>query len=294
MIIAISEQRNITKASEKLNISQPAISYRVKLLEDELGAKILIRTSGGVTLTPEGEHFLEYSKEMYLQYLKLREEMTSFRGQVKGPIRIGSSSIFSNYRLPELLKGFHELYPETEIFLKTGMSQQVEQMLEQEDVTVAIIRGDPDWKYSKHLLFDEPICLVSKKPLHVEDLPSLPRITYKTDISMQRLMVKWWRERFAVPYKESMVVDTLDICRHMVQRNLGWALMPSMGLEEFDTLNFQPLSWLDGTPVIRKTWICFGPYAKELPAARAFIDYVISTCTAGRTGIGVEPAQLKY
>ena len=59
----IADEKNITKAAEKLYISQPAITYRIKMMEKEIGAKLLIRTSHGVLLTPEGECFLDYSRE---------------------------------------------------------------------------------------------------------------------------------------------------------------------------------------------------------------------------------------
>lgn len=275
MLKTIAEERNITRAAEKLYISQPAITYRVRLLEREFAAKLLIRTPNGVILTPQGEHLLNYAKEMLLLLAKTKERLAGFEGRVRGPLRIGSSAVFANYRLPPLLHGFRELYPETEIYLKTGMSRQVSRMLEHEGVAVAVIRGDPDWKYDKRLLFEEPVCLVSKRPLEVEELPDYPRIFYGTDSSLQALVSEWWGHTFSRPFIESMVVDTMDTCRRMVQQDLGWAILPSIGLSEFDDLQRRPLNWPDGTPLIRKTWICYWPYASELPTARAFIDYVI-------------------
>jgi len=279
----IAEERNITKAAERLYVSQPALTYRLKLLEREFRVKILIRTPNGVILTPQGEYLLTYSNEMLLRLTKMKEQLASFGDKVKGPLRIGSSAIFANYELPQLLHGFRELYPETEIFLKTGMSKQVRRMIEHEEVAVAIIRGDPEWKEEKHLLFDEPVCLVSKTPLEVEDLPNHPRIIYGTDSSLQSLVSEWWRKTFARPFIESMAVDTMDTCRRMVQQNLGWAILPSIGLSEFDDLLLHPLFWPDGSPLIRKTWICYGAYAKELPTVRAFIDYVIKQFSARDT-----------
>lgn len=280
LLKTIAEERNITKAADRLYVSQPALTYRVKLLEREFRTTLLIRTPNGVILTPQGEFLLAYAEEMLLRLTKTKEQLASFGNTVKGPLRIGSSAIFANYELPQLLHGFRDLYPETEIFLKTGMSRQVRRMLEHEEVAVAIIRGDPEWKEEKHLLFDEPVCLVSKKPLDVEDLPKQPRIIYGTDSSLQSLVAEWWRKTFTQPFKESMAVDTMDTCRRMVQQNLGWAILPSIGLNEFDDLQLRPLFWPDGSPLIRKTWICYGSYAKQLPTVRAFIDFVLARFAA--------------
>ncbi|MFH2113673.1 MAG: LysR family transcriptional regulator [Spirochaetota bacterium] len=275
LLKTIAEEHSITKAADRLYISQPALTYRVKLLEQEFKTKILIRTPNGVILTPQGEYLLNYAKEMILRLTRVKEQIISFGDTVKGPLRIGSSAIFANFELPQLLQGFLRLFPETEIFLKTGMSKQVRKMLEHEEVTVAIIRGDPEWKEAKHLLFSEPVCLVSTSNLEVEALPDYPRIIYGTDSSLQMLVSEWWRKTFIQPFTESMVVDTMDTCRRMVQHNLGWAIMPSIGMSQFDDLLMRPLFWPDGSPLIRKTWLCYSKYTEELPTVRAFIDFVL-------------------
>ena len=58
----LDEERNITKASFRLYTSQPAVTYRLKKLEEELGAELLIRLPNGISFTPQGEHLVEYAK----------------------------------------------------------------------------------------------------------------------------------------------------------------------------------------------------------------------------------------
>ena len=273
LVKTLAEERNITRAAERLYISQPAITYRLRMLERELGTTLAIRTPVGVILTPQGEYLAEYSREMLLRLTKTKERITSYENQVKGPLRIGSSAIFANHELPQLLQGFLEQYPEVEIFLKTGRSMQVNRYLAKEEVSVAIIRGEYEWTDEKRLLFEEPVCLVSKKPVDIADLSALPRIAYDTDSSLQATVDEWWRKRFSKPSMESMVVDSMDTCKRMVMQDLGWAILPSIGLSELDELQIQPLFWQNGEPFVRRTWICCGSYALELPTVRAFIEY---------------------
>jgi DNA-binding transcriptional LysR family regulator len=61
-----TELKSLTKASECLHISQPALSKKIRNLEDELGAQLLIRSSSGVTLTPSGQILLERSKKIFV------------------------------------------------------------------------------------------------------------------------------------------------------------------------------------------------------------------------------------
>ncbi len=280
LLTTIAKERNVTRAAERLYLSQPALTYRIRLLEAEFGAKLLIRTPSGVIPTPQGEFLVEYANEMLLRLTRTKERLASFEDQVKGPLRIGSSAIFAYYELPQLLKVFLELFPEVEIFLKTGRSNQVVRMLEQEEVAVAIVRGNHEWKYDMHLLCEEPICLVSSRSMEISELPDKPRIIYGTDTSLQGMVEEWWRATFSRPSHDSMAVDAMDTCRRMVLQGLGWAILPSIGLRELDELHTQPLFWPDGKPLTRKTWLCCAPYATELPALRQFVAFVIGEFAA--------------
>jgi DNA-binding transcriptional LysR family regulator len=111
LLKTIAEERNITRAAEKLYISQPAITYRVRLLEREFAAKLLIRTPNGVILTPQGEHLLNYAKEMLLLLAKTKERLAGFEGRVRGPLRIGSSAVFANYRCLRCFTAFGSCTP---------------------------------------------------------------------------------------------------------------------------------------------------------------------------------------
>ena len=66
LIKTITEERNMTRAAERLNVSQPAITYRVKLLEKEFGANLLIRTPNGVSLIPRVNFCSNTWKKYYL------------------------------------------------------------------------------------------------------------------------------------------------------------------------------------------------------------------------------------
>ncbi|HUX39532.1 MAG TPA: LysR family transcriptional regulator [Rectinemataceae bacterium] len=281
LIKTIAEEKNLTKTAERLYLSQPAVTYRLRILEEEFGARLVVRTPNGVILTPQGELLVEYSADMLLRLARTKELISGYGDKVKGRLRIGSSAIYANYKLPRLLRGFLERYPEVEISLKTGRSGQVVRMLEREEVAVAIVRGEHNWKFESHLLSEEPVCLVSKRPLDLAELPGHPRIDYGTDTSLQEEIDDWWRLTFSTPSTASMVVDTMDTCLRMVVQDLGWAILPSIGLEGLNDLRIVPLRWPDGEALIRRSSIFCGSHAAELPALRAFVDFVIGETAEG-------------
>lgn len=278
MVTAIAEERSITRAAERLYLSQPALSYRLRMLEEEFRAKLVFRTPSGVTLTPQGESLLAYAKEMLLSLDKMKERISGLSDRVCGPLRIGSSAVFANFELPALLGGFLERYPEVEIFLKTGISKQIARMIEREEVAVAIMRGDYPWTETRHRLREEPICLVSRSPVSLADLPRLPRIVYGTDTSLQDMVDEWWRQTYFKPSFVSMEVDSMDTCRRMVMQGLGWAILPEIVLADLGPLMKEQLHWPDGSPLVRRTWLLCRDYSLQLPAVRAFIDYITASC----------------
>jgi len=270
----ISEEKNITKAAERLYLSQPALSYRLKNLEKEFGAKIMLRNTNGIVFTPQGEHLLGYALGMLTQLAIAKERIQNMENKIQGILRIGTSSIFAHYELPGILKGFLERYPDVDISLKTGLSSQINKMLQKEEFAVAILRGDYFWPEEKYMLQEEHLCLASSSMIDLQDLPHRPRINYGTDSSLRVMLEDWWREIFSGPPMVTMEVDSMDTCRQMVLHGLGWAILPMIGLKQHDSLYTQELYWRDGTPVLRRSWMLYRNSSLELSAVRAFIDYL--------------------
>jgi len=270
----IAEEKNITKAADRLYISQPALTYRLRNLEKAFGTKIVSRHPTGVRLTPQGEHLLYYFEEMLLQFRKAKERIKNMENKVQGTLRLGTSSVFAHYELPQILKSFLEQYPDVEISLKTGLSRRINRMLQKEEISLAIIRGDYHWVAEKHLLREEPICLVSSQPIELSELPDKPQISYLTDSSLEPMVQEWWNESFSRPPLITMEVDSMDTCRQMVLHGLGWAILPAIGLGEHSAPFIRELYWRSGKPLLRRTWMMYPAASLELSAVRAFVNYI--------------------
>lgn len=272
----IAEEKNITKAAARLFISQPALTYRLKNIEEEFGTQIVSRVPSGVIFTPQGEYLLAYASEMLLKLGAVKEQIKNMENKVQGALRMGSSGVFANYNLPGILKGFLELYPEVEISLKTGLSYQVVRMLEKQEITVGIARGEHEWEGERFLLKEESVCLVSRENLESDDLLGKPHIRYGTDTSLQKMIDDWWRKHYNSPPNTTMEVSTMDTARQLALHGLGWTILPTIGLESDDTLYTKALFWPDGSPLIRKTWVLCSRGAMELQTVSAFLSYLKS------------------
>jgi len=274
ILSTLFDEKNITKTADKLSISQPALTYRLQQIEQEMGVKIVHRSRRGVSFTPQGEYLVRYARDMQLQLRKTKEYLQNMDHKVQGTLRLGVSSIFARYKLPTILKNFHEQYPEVEFNVTTGWSEEVVNAVYQEKVHIGIIRGDYNWPYQRKLLMEEGIYIVSKQPIDVEELPNLSRIYYNTDTSLKKLIDAWWHERYSRPPLITMEVDKMETCKEMVLNGLGYAILPSIVLDEGENLFKTRCTTRDNVPVTRRTWMIFRNETLEISVTRAFVNFL--------------------
>lgn len=116
---------SISKASEKLLISQPAVTWHLKNLESNLGVTLFIRTRKGVKLTDEGAIFFEYIKEGIKNFTNGENALTNLKNLDYGNIRIGASTTVSEHVLMPYLQLFHEKYPNIDIQIVNTLTEDL-------------------------------------------------------------------------------------------------------------------------------------------------------------------------
>lgn len=119
----------MTRASEELHISQPAISQSIKKLEEELGGTLFLRSNKGMELTEEGKMFYEYVKGALELINNAENEFTSYKDLSKGEIKIGCSTSLTKLVLLDTIKEFHKDYPNINIDIKNDLTSNLIQDL---------------------------------------------------------------------------------------------------------------------------------------------------------------------
>ncbi|MGG1677791.1 LysR family transcriptional regulator [Neobacillus sp. NRS-1170] len=114
------ETGSFTKAAEELGYTQSAISQMVHSLEEELSTTLILRSRTGITLTPDGEEFLPFIKNICNSHRELQEKLKEMEGLNSGLIRIGTFSSVSCHWLPGLIKDFKQKYPNVQFELHQG------------------------------------------------------------------------------------------------------------------------------------------------------------------------------
>lgn len=121
----VAKNKHMTKASEELHISQPAISQSIKKLEDQLGGTLFLRSNKGMELTEEGKMFYGHVKGALELINNAENEFTSFKDLSKGEIKIGCSTTLTKLILLDTLKEFNIKYPNININITNDLTKNL-------------------------------------------------------------------------------------------------------------------------------------------------------------------------
>lgn len=135
----INEEKSFSAASERLFISQPALSLAIKKLEQELGVVLFNRTTSYVELSEAGRLFLTEGKEILRSSHQLKTMMKHLSVRESGNLRIGISTFYSSYYLAQFLPAFHSLHSEIHVSILEGRSHELEKLAVKEEVDFSLI-----------------------------------------------------------------------------------------------------------------------------------------------------------
>ena len=121
----VAKYKHMTRASEELYISQPAISQSIKKLEEQLGGTLFLRSNKGMELTEEGKMMYNYIKQAMENIDTAEKTFTSFKDLSKGEIKIGCSTTLTKLILLDVLKQFHKDYPNINIVIKNALTSEL-------------------------------------------------------------------------------------------------------------------------------------------------------------------------
>lgn len=128
--LVTAQERNFTKAANKLCMAQPPLSRQIKLLEEELGVTLFIRNSRQLQLTEEGYFLKQQAEEILLLIEKTEHQLEKMGTNDYGTISIGATESCGGSILPHLIEGFHETAPHIRFQIWTGNSDETQERLE--------------------------------------------------------------------------------------------------------------------------------------------------------------------
>ena len=128
-VLAVYREQSFSKAAQKLFISQPALSTKVKRAEEQIGTNIFDRSTNPIQVTSAGKCYIEAAEQIMDIQNDLQHKLSELISQRAGSLTIGSSTYFCSYVLPQLALEFHELHPQYTVNLLEGNTGDLTQCL---------------------------------------------------------------------------------------------------------------------------------------------------------------------
>jgi DNA-binding transcriptional LysR family regulator len=291
--VAVAE----THAAERMRVAQPSLSKQIKALENELGAPLLSRARGNVTLTPAGEALLPLARRMLADADTARQEVAELAGLRRGRLRLGATPSLCAGLMADALARFHHAYPGINLMVEEGGSRDLVRALARGQLDLSLIilplqHDDPSLVTEEilreNLVVASPAAERPRRPyLRIEELRGRPLVMFRNGYDLRDATLAACRQagfepRFAVQGGE------MDAVLRFVEAGLGVAVVPSMVLDGRPGLAGTPLA-----PRLSRTIaLAHRKDVAPIRAAEAFratlLSYVIEAGQEGTLPQGVE------
>lgn len=138
---AVAKQLSFTKAAEALFMTQPAVTFQIKQLEEHFNTRLFDRGHGRIALTPAGDIVLDYAERILALSAELDTRLKEMTGQIGGVLLIGASTTIAEFLLPRMLGEFRSRYPAVLPRLIVANSETVENRVAEHTLDIGFIEA---------------------------------------------------------------------------------------------------------------------------------------------------------
>lgn len=132
---------SFTRAADALHMTQPAVTFQVRQLEEYFNTRLFDRTHNRISLTEAGRRVYEFADKIFLLYDEMESSVRELTGDVSGVLMIGASTTIAEYMLPALLGDFKAKYPHVGIRLRVSNTDAVVSMVEDNEIDLAVVEA---------------------------------------------------------------------------------------------------------------------------------------------------------
>ncbi|MEH6589766.1 MAG: LysR family transcriptional regulator [Halioglobus sp.] len=280
--VLVAETGSFSSAAAKLHLTQPAVSKRIALLEQQLDADLFDRIGRNVSLTEAGRALLPHARTISSQLSDAEQSVRDLSGRVGGKLLLATSHHIGLHRLPPVLSQFSKTCPGVNIDIEFMDSEQAYDLVMQGKVELAVVTLAPtsEPSFITKPLWQDPLNFMVAKEHELSRMKKtdlkrlsrspaiLPGLNTYTGQIVKRLF-----DRHELPLQVSMATNYLETLRMMASVGLGWTVLP-------DTMQDETLSIIEVPEIkIERTLGLVYHRGRSLSrAARGFIEILEDAC----------------
>ena len=240
---AVAKQMSFTKAADVLFMTQPAVTFQIKQLEEYYNTRLFERGHGKISLTPAGDLVLDYAERILALSAELEIRLKEMTGRISGPLLIGASTTIAEFMLPRILGEFKAQYPEVQAKLFVANSEAIENRVAEHTLDIGLIEAP------SHLpvLLTEACCedelqviisprhaFANNKQVSPKQLVPYPYISREAGSGTREFTDMYFRKAGIRPedLKVEMELGSLEALKGVVAAGLGFAIMSRTAVEK--------------------------------------------------------------
>ncbi|HBH01623.1 MAG TPA: hypothetical protein DDZ42_06825 [Candidatus Rokubacteria bacterium] len=233
--LAVGTFGGFRRAADALRITQPAVSARIKTLEDSLGVPLFERGRGGPALSAAGRALRPHAEQLLRAVALARQAVHDLRPASGGALQIAAVLSICTYLLPDVLQRFQAAHPKVMITVRSGHSKEVLEMVVRGEAELGLARSLHHPAVETVSLRDDPLILVGRpsaarsRRARLEEIADRPLIFFDRGSSDWTLTHGLFRRAALVP-NVALEVETIETAKRMVERGMGLAFLPHLAV----------------------------------------------------------------
>ena len=279
---------SFTKAAESLHMTQPAVTFQIRQLEEYFNTRLFDRTHNKISLTEAGEQVYAYAERIIALYNEMDNQVRKLTGDVIGVLVVGASTTLAEYRIPTLLGDFQARFPDVKLRLKVSNTVGVVQMVENNEVDVGVVEAPVSnknlfvrvcWQDQLMVVCPPDHPLAEREHLTPEDLLPYPFIGREEGSGTREVMADYFRDHGASLGDLSVTMEfgSPEAVKSAVEAGLGLSIISRDTFSkelELGTLRAIPLQ----PPMTRPFSLVYQRQKFRLRAMEEFLEFVEQRC----------------
>lgn len=262
--LAVMQTGSISQAADKLFITQPAVSKRIKNLEDEFDVALFDTVGRGIIPTQAAYDLVPHAKRWLDDYNNLKINLKNNQQTVSGKLVIGTSHHIGLHHLPVVLKSFMQQYPDVQLDVHFIDSEQAHKAVLDGDLALAFLTLPPTqdkrlhyfnlWQDTLQFVTGTGSALAPKTQVTLEDLTHFPAILPAANTFTSQITLAEFAKHGLKPYA-TMSTNPLESIRMLVSIGLGWSVLPQTLMNE----ELQPIALAEPLALQRDLGVVMNP-----------------------------------
>jgi DNA-binding transcriptional LysR family regulator len=239
VFMTVANERSFSRAAERLERTQPAVSLALQRLESELGEKLLDRSAKDVVLTDAGRAVLEYARRFQNLESELENSMAELRDHSAGRLVIGANESTGLYLLRHIER-YRRMYPKVKVQVRRSFSSRIPAEIMDGNLELGVISYQPrDERLRSRVIFTDSLAFVvspkhrlaKRTTVPISELGDETFVAHNVLSPYRDIVLRAFQNR-SVRLNMDIEMPTVEMIRWMVEENQGVAFLPRMCVEQ--------------------------------------------------------------